>query len=100
MNRFRPQDIPKSYVMKQRLHYKRVDNFNWQTRINWVPASMTKNQVSIFRRWQQIHHFASHTKCPAQHWKVANEMFGKNFLGNAGNASCRYLNTYSAHSWL
>ena len=100
MKRFRPQDLPKSYIMKQRLKLGRVDNYTWQGRARWVPAGMTKNQVSIFRRWQQIHHFASHTKHPAQHWKVANRMFCKQFFGSEGNASVRYLNTWSAHSWL
>jgi len=86
--------------MKQRLKYGRVDNYNWQTRSNWVPASFTKNQVSIFRRWQQIHHFACHTAKPAQHWIIANRMFCKQFLGDSGKASMRYLNTWSAHRWL
>ena len=100
MNRFRPQELPKSYVMKQRLKYGRTDNFNWQTRIRWVPASMTKNRVSILRRWQQIHHFACHTAKPAQHWVRANKMFERQFLGTYGKGSMRYLNTWSAHSWL
>lgn len=100
MNKFRPQEISTVAIMKQRLKYGRVDNYNWQTRSNWVPASLTKNQISILRRWQQIHHFACHTKCPAQHWVRANKMFGKKFLGDAGKASMRYLNTWSAHSWL
>ena len=100
MNRFRPQELPKSFIMKQRLKYGRADNYNWQTRVRWLPAYMTKNQVSIFRRWQQIHHFASHTAKPAQHWRVANRMFCKQFLGSEGKASTRYLNTWSAHSWL
>lgn len=100
MNRFRPQDLPKSFIMKQRLKYGRVDNYNWQSRTTWVPASFTKNRVGIFRRWQQIHHFASHTKKPARHWVVANEMFCKKFFGSKGKASMRYLNTWTAHSWL
>lgn len=100
MNKFRPQEISKLHIMKQRLKYGRTDNFNFQTRSTWVPARFTKNQVSIFRRWQQIHHFSSHTKCPAKHWVVANNMFHKQFFGSAGKASMRYLNKWSAHSWL
>ena len=100
MNKFRPQEISKTYVMKQRLKYGRTDNYNFQTHSNWVPARFTKNQISIFRRWQQIHHFASHTKCPAKHWVVANNMFCKQFFGSSGKASMRYLNKWSAHSWL
>lgn len=100
MNKFRPQELGKLYIMKQRLKYGRVDNYNWQTRIKWVPAGLTKNQISILRRWQQIHHFASHTKNPAQHWVVANKMFERQFLGTYGKGSMRYLNKWSAHSWL
>ena len=100
MNKFRPQEISKVSVMKQRLHYGRTDNYNWQTRSNWVPAGYTKNRISILRRWQQIHHYASHTKNPAGHWIVANKMFCKKFFGSEGKASMRYLNTWSAHSWL
>lgn len=100
MNKFRPQEISKSYIMKQRLKYGRTDNYNWQTRSNWVPVGLTTNQISILRRWQQIHHHASHTKCPAQHWIVANTMFCKKVFGDSGKASMRYLNTWSGHSWL
>jgi len=100
MNKFRPQEISTSYIMKQRLKYGRTDNFNWQTRTNWVPAGLTKNQIHILRRWQQIHHFACHTKNPAQHWVFANKMFEKQFLGSMGKGSMRYLNKWSAHSWL
>lgn len=100
VNKFRPQEISKSYIMKQRLKYGRTDNYNWQTRSNWWPASLKKNQISILRRWQQIHHFASHTAKPAQYWVRANRMFNKQFFGDAGRASMRYLNTWSAHNWM
>ena len=100
MNRFRPQNIPKAHIFKQRLAYGRADNYNWQTRIRWLPVGLKKNQISILRRWQQIHHYASHAHSCLNHWKVANKMFCKKHLGSEGKASCRYLNTYSAHSWL
>ena len=44
MNKFRPQEVSKVSVMKQRLKYGRTDNYNWQTRTKWVPAGYTKNQ--------------------------------------------------------
>ena len=100
MNKFRPQELSKVSVMKERLKTGRSTNYNWQTRIKWYPASYTKNQISILRRWQQIHHFACHTAKPAQHWIVANKMFCKQFFGDGGKASMRYLNKWSAHSWL
>ena len=49
MNKFRPQEISKTYVMKQRLKDGRTDNYNF---------------------------------------------------GSSGKASMRYLNKWSAHSWL
>lgn len=100
MNKFRPQEMPKSYIMKQRLKWGRSDNYNWQTRSNWVPACLKKNQISILRRWQQIHHFACHTAKPARHWVKANKMFEKQFLGTYGKGTMRYLNKWSSHSWL
>ena len=100
MNKFRPQEVSKVSVMKQRLKYGRTDNYNWQTRTKWVPVGYTKNQISILRRWQQIHHYSSHAHHCAPHWKVAEKMFNKQFLGSEGKASMRYLNKWSAHSWL
>lgn len=98
MNKFRPQEISKTYIIKQRLKYGRTDNYNWQTRSNWYPANMTKNQISIMRRWLQIHHYASHTERPAQYWIRANQMFMKaHFPANASNS---YSNKYSCHAWL
>lgn len=100
MNRFRPQSVPKAYIFKQRLYYGRADNYNWQTRVRWFPAKMTKNKIGILRRWQQIHHYASHTDRPALHWRRANHMFNEKFLANQGRASMRFLNRYTAHKWL
>lgn len=100
MNKFRPQEIPKSYIFKQRLAYGRADNYNWQSRVEWVPAGYKSNRIGIMRRWQQIHHYASHAPWCLPHWKAASELFHKKFFGSKGKASMRYLNTYSAHSWL
>lgn len=100
MNRFRPQEIPKSYIFKQRLAFGRSDNYNWQSRVKWIPAGYKSNRIGIMRRWQEIHHYASHAPWCLPHYKTANKMFHKKFLGSKGKASTRYLNTYSAHSWL
>ena len=100
MNRFRPQAVSKSYIIKQRLHYGRTDNFNWQTRRTWTPVGMTPHQAGIVRRWQQIHHWACHAPACAPHWKKANDLFNQRHLGSTGRGSMRYLNTWSAHSWL
>jgi hypothetical protein len=100
MNRFRPQEIPKAYIFKQRLAFGRADNYNWQSRVKWIPAGYKINRKGILRRWQEIHHYASHAPWCLSHYKTANKMFNQKFLGSKGKASTRYLNTYSAHSWL
>jgi len=100
MNRFRPQDLPKSYVIKERLNYGRSNNYNWQSRVKWIPAGYKSNRIGILRRWQEIHHYSSHAPWCLPHWKTAQRNFNTKFFGAGGKASTRYLNTYSAHSWL
>jgi hypothetical protein len=100
-NRFRPQDFSKSYIMKQRLTYGRTDNFNWQTRINWNPAGWKINQISIGRRFSQLHYLACHSPKPiAKKWQPAYTRFCNTHFADRGNASIRFLNTWTAHSWL
>jgi hypothetical protein len=100
MNRFRPPAIPKALIFKQRLAYGRSDNYNWQSRVKWIPAGYKINRQGILRRWQEIHHYAIHAPWCLSHYKTAQKMFHQKFLGSTGKASVRYLNTYSAHSWL
>ena len=56
MNRFRPQEIPKAFIFKQRLATGRSENYNWQSRVKWIPAGYKSNRRGILRRWQEIHH--------------------------------------------
>lgn len=101
MNKFRPQDLGKSYVMKQRLRYGRSDNYNWQTRVKWYPAGWGFNKKVIGAIHSRLHYLACHAPEPIQRkWKKAYKVFCDKHFGDAGKASVRYLNTYSCHSWL
>lgn len=97
---FRPQEIDKRWIMKERRMSGSTFNFNFQNRVQWYPAGFKSNRQGIMRRWQKIHHYSSHAPWCLPHWKAANEMFHKKFLGTGGKGSMRFLNTHSAHSWL
>lgn len=99
MNKFRPQQLSKSYIMKQRLKTGRNDNYNWQTHTNWYPANYKLNHRTIVRIFQQLHHNACHAPGPvSKRWKHAERNFMK--VHFADNGSMRYANKYSCHSWL
>ena len=100
-NKFRPQDIGKSYVMKERLKYGRTDNYNWQTRIEWYPAGYKLNKRTIVKQFQRLHYLACHAPEPiAKKWKSAYNQFDKKYFASGGKASMRFLNKWTAHSWL
>jgi len=101
MNKFRPQDISKSYVMKQRLKTGRSENYNWQTRVEWYPAKWTRHQQQFARRFARLHYLGAHAPMPIRlRWRSAYLAFMKRHFGEGGNASVRYLNRWTAHSWL
>ena len=100
MNKFRPQDLPKSYTIKQRLKYGRTDNYNWQTRIKWYPAGWGFNKKVIGDMHGKLHYLACHAPKPIQkRWAKAYNIFYKKHFGTQ-HASVRYLNNWSCHSWL
>jgi hypothetical protein len=100
-NKFRPQDLPKSFIFKQRLKHSGSENYNWQTRVRWYPAGWQPNQLSIGRRFSRLHYLACHAPAAVQKkWRPAYQAFERKHFGNLGRASMRYLNTWSCHSWL
>lgn len=100
MNKFRPQDISKSYIIKMRLKYGRSENYNWQTRIKWYPAGWGFNKKVIGSMHSRLHYLACHAPDPIKKkWRNAYNVFYKKHFGTE-HASGRYLNTYSCHSWL
>lgn len=101
MNLFRPQDLPKAYIFKQRLAFGRSDNYNWQTRIKWHPAGWGFNKKVIGNMHSRLHYLACHAPKPIQkRWSKTYDNFQAKHFGSKGKASVRYLNTYSCHSWL
>ena len=101
MNKFRPQDIGKTCVMKERLKYGRTDNYNWQTRIEWYPVGYKTNKKTISKQFGKLHYLACHAPEPIQkRWGNAYKVFYKKHFGADKGASMRYLNKYSCHSWL
>jgi hypothetical protein len=101
MNKFRPQDIGTRLVTKSRRIHGRLENYNWQTRIKWHPAGWKINQISIGRRFSYLHYLACHAPAPIRKkWRSAyNNFYNRHFAGK-GNASIRYLNTWTCHAWL
>lgn len=101
MNKFRPQDIPKSYIIKQRLIYGRSDNYNWQTRIKWYPAGWKFNHKVIGDQFSKLHYLACHAPLPIKKkWKKAYDNFQAKHFATRGKASIRFLNEHTCHRWL
>lgn len=101
MNKFRPQDISKSYVIKQRLKYGRLYNYNWQTRAKWYPAGWGFNKKVLGGMHSRLHYLACHAPKPIRkRWAKVYDNFQAKHFGSKGNASIRYLNTWSCHSWM
>jgi len=99
MNRFRPQEVGTRYIMKQRRLTGRSENYNWQTRVKWYPAGWKPNQISIGRRFGQLHYLACHAPAPIQkRWEQAYKTFCRKHLPY--KSSMRFLNQYTAHRWL
>jgi hypothetical protein len=100
-NKFRPQDLSKTFVMKQRLKHGRSDSYSWQTRIEWFPVGYKLNKKTIAKQFGKLHYLACHAPKPvALKWKAAYNLFEKKHLADGGKASMRFLNNWTAHSWL
>ena len=100
-NKFRPQDFSKAFIMKERLRYGHNDNYNFQTRIEWFPAGYKLNKKTIVKQFQKLHYLACHSPEPvAKKWKSVYNLFEKKHFASGGKASMRFLNTWTAHSWL
>ena len=101
MNKFRPQDLPKRYIIKERLKYGRSENYNWQTRIKWYPAGWGFNKKVLGGIHGRLHYLACHAPAPIQkRWTKAYANFQKQHFGVHKFASARYLNDWSCHSWM
>jgi hypothetical protein len=103
MNKFRPQDISKRYTISLRLKgYDRTfTSHNWQSRTEWYPVGYKLNKRTISKQFGRLHYLACHAPTPIQRkWRVTYNNFHTKHFGAVKGASMRYLNTWSAHSWL
>ena len=101
MNKFRPQDVSKRFIIKQRLRTGRSDNYNWQSRVKWYPAGWGFNRRVLGDIHSRLHYLACHAPKPVQQrWRATYKNFMDKHFGDAGQASMRYLNTWSCHSWM
>ena len=100
-NRFRPQAISKLYIIRLRLKLGRVESYNFQSRIKWYPAGWGFNKKVIGQQFSRLHYLACHAPEPvAKQWQNAYNNFENKYFARKGKASTRYLNKYTAHSWL
>lgn len=97
---FRPQDLPKSYIFKQRLNFGRSENYNWYTRVKWYPVGWGLNKKTLSKQFGRLHYLACHAPKPIQskYTKIYQVFYKKHF--GSKHASVRYLNNYSCHSWM
>jgi hypothetical protein len=101
MNKFRPQNIGKRYIIKQRLLVGHTQSYNWQSRIEWYPAGYRVNKKTIARQFARLHYLACHAPGPvAKGWQKAYNNFYQQHFGVYKGGSMRYLNTWSCHAWM
>ena len=99
MNKFRPQNISKLFIMRERRVYGGRDSYNWQTRIEWYPVGYNVNKKTIARQFRKLHYLACHAPKPvAVKWRSAYNQFERKHFTKT--ASMRYANTYSCDAWL
>lgn len=100
MNKFRPQSVDKPTLIKFRRNGI-VDNYNWQTRVEWFPVGYRINKITIVKQFIRLHYLACHAPKPItkRYSKVYDTFYKKHFGVNKG-ASFRYLNNWSCHSWM
>ncbi len=97
---FRPQAINKAALIKMRRLGDR-ENYNFVGRIKWYPASWVFNRQVIGNIHSRMHHLACHAPEPvAKQWRAKYNVFMNKHFGEAGNASMRYLNKWTCHSWM
>ena len=101
MNRFRPQEITKRHTIRLRRqgYGNEWINNNWQSRVEWWPCGYGPNKMVIAKQFKRLHYLACHSPGPVRkRWAAAYQAFYKRHFGVTG--SMRYLNTWTAHSWL
>jgi len=102
MNKFRPQNNMRVFIMKARLRTGRNDHYQpWQTRAEWFPVGYKLNKKTISKQFGKLHYLACHSPKPiALKWQSAYNTFMNTHFADKGKASMRFLNNWTAHSWL
>lgn len=101
--KFRPQELPKRLIIKTRLngYDSTVINYNFQQRRRRFPVDYRLNEKTLSKIFSRLHYLACHSpKKVAKQYTKAYNNFGNKYFARRGNASTRYLNTWTAHSWL
>ncbi len=99
MNKFRPQDNQKRYMIKLRRLTGRSENYNWRPRSEWYPAGWGTNKKVLGKIFGRLHYLACHAPKPVQaKWQRAYRALEERMF--PVRASVRYINKYSAGSWL
>lgn len=76
-------------------------NFNFRPRFAYVNHTWAPNQVSIARRFGQLHYLACHAPAPVREaWQPRYRANYVSRFGNYNLASNRYISQWSCHSWL
>lgn len=79
MNKFRPQNLNKLYLLKHARVTGRRENYNWQTRIEWWPCGYRLNKITIAKQFKQLHYLACHAPDPIRkRWANAYKLFEAN----------------------
>ena len=100
-NKFRPQNIGWRYKSRIKSYGADVTGYNFQTRIRWYPAGYGPNKIAISRVFSRLHYLACHSpKKVAIRYKSVYNKFQDEHFARKGRASVRYLNKWTAHSWL
>jgi hypothetical protein len=87
--------------MRIRLKFGHSENYNFQSRIKWYPSGWGFNKKTIGHQFGRLHYLACHAPNPiAKQWRNAYNNFENKYFARKGKASMRYLNKYTAHSWL
>ena len=99
--RFCPQDLPKSYIMRERRLGGGRESYNFRSRIKWYPAGWGFNKKVIGNQFSNLHYLACRAPKPIQKkWANAYDNFMAKHFASKGKASVRFLNKYTCHSWL
>ncbi len=97
---YRPQDLPKKFIMQERLLGGGRVNYNFCNRTKWYPAGWKFNKITLGKMHAKLHYLAWHAPKPIQKkYKKIYDNFSKIHFGS-NRASVRYLNKYSCHSWM